>query len=660
MNKHVDSRQQRPVIAERAGLTVRRVGANLGAEVTGVDLRTPVSDETRDAIEDALVESELLIFRNQDISSQNLMDFGHRFGELSVHPFAPNDENVSVLIKFRNDETNPPFRTDVWHSDETFRAEPPKATLLVAKEVPEIGGDTMFASMSAAFEGLSDRMQNFVSGLEAIHDFKPFRELFDDSEEDRKNVMRWETLYPPCVHPVVRIHPVSGRKVLFVNPQFTIAIKNMDERESRSLLDTLFQQAQIPEYQFRHHWAPHTLVMWDNRSTQHYAVNDYFPQRRYMERVTVRGGPVTGRRARRSRQRSQGHSTGRRSAARPARQAASPDHARKGRGVIAAMIATFRAIALAAVALVLGPCGGFAQAWPSRPVTVMVPFPAGGTADLLAREIAQAMSEELGQQFIVENRAGAGGNLAGAAVAKSTPDGASLLFASQAQAALNKFTFKNAPYDPVRELVPAVLVVKLPLAIIAGERAPVTSFQQMVEHARTNPGKLTVGHPPIGSMGHIALELVQEKTAIKLTGVPYRGGAPLVTDLLGGHVQLCMDLLANFIGLAKDGKVRVLAATSAGRIKSLPEVPAIAEQIRSAFEATAWFAIMAPAGTPADILQKINGITNRYLQSAKGKDLIGKQEMEAAGGTPADAAAFIKLELEKWEPIIKAAKISLD
>ena len=107
-------------------------------------------------------------------------------------------------------------------------------------------------------------------------------------------MMRWEMLYPPCVHPVVRVHPVSGRKVLFVNPQFTIAIKNMDERESRSLLDTLFQQAQIPEYQFRHHWAPHTLIMWDNRSTQHYAVNDYFPQRRYMERVTIRGGPVTG------------------------------------------------------------------------------------------------------------------------------------------------------------------------------------------------------------------------------------------------------------------------------------------------------------------------------------------------------------------------------
>jgi taurine dioxygenase len=211
-----------------------------------------------------------------------------------VHPFSPNEAEAPELIKFRNDETTPPFGTDVWHSDETFRAEPPMATVLCAKEVPEVGGDTLFASMSAAFDGLSDRMQQFVSGLEAVHDFKPFKALFGTSEEERRNLQRYELMYPPQVHPVVRIHPVSGRKVLFVNPQFTIGIKGMDERESRMLLDTLFHQALIPEYQFRHHWTPHTLIMWDNRSTQHYAVHDYYPQRRYMERVTIKGGPVEG------------------------------------------------------------------------------------------------------------------------------------------------------------------------------------------------------------------------------------------------------------------------------------------------------------------------------------------------------------------------------
>jgi len=295
MNKHVNAQRLTSLVKVQAGVTVTRVGVNLGAEVTGVDLRRPLSDEQFHAIHDALVENEMIIFRDQEITSEQLMEFGRRFGPLTVHPFAPNEgRNAPELIKFRNDETTPPFGTDVWHSDETFRAEPPMATILCAKEVPAVGGDTMFASMTAAFDGLSERMQQFISGLEAIHDMKPFRPLFGDSEEDRRKLQRFELMYPPQVHPVVRIHPVSGRKVLFVNPQFTIAIKDMDERESRALLDTLFHQALIPEYQFRHRWAPHTIAMWDNRSTQHYAVHDYYPQRRYMERVTIKGGPVEG------------------------------------------------------------------------------------------------------------------------------------------------------------------------------------------------------------------------------------------------------------------------------------------------------------------------------------------------------------------------------
>jgi taurine dioxygenase len=294
MNEHTDLRRVMPLTTRQAGVTVTRAGVYLGAEISGIDLRQPLSDAQFAAIETALVENELIIFRDQEISSEDLMRFGRRFGELTVHPFAPNEGAAPQLIKFRNDETNAPFGTDVWHSDETFRAEPPMATVLCAKEVPALGGDTMFASMSAAFEGLSARMRNFISGLEGVHDLKPFRALFGDSEEDRKNLQRFELQYPPQLHPVVRVHPVSGRKVLFVNPQFTIAIKDMDERESRSLLDTLFQQVLTPEYQFRLHWAPHTIAMWDNRSTQHYAIRDYYPQRRYMERVTIRGGPVTG------------------------------------------------------------------------------------------------------------------------------------------------------------------------------------------------------------------------------------------------------------------------------------------------------------------------------------------------------------------------------
>lgn len=282
------------ISTEQGGLTITRVGVNLGAELSGLDLREPLSDARFEAASAALVEHELIILREQHISGEDLMRFGRRFGELTVHPFAPSEGEARELIQFRNDATTPPFGTDVWHSDETFRAEPPMATVLCAKQVPAVGGDTVYASMTAAFDGLSDRMQRFISGLEAVHDIKPFKILFGASAADRDKLHGYEKQYPPQVHPVVRIHPASGRKVLFVNPQFTVAIKDMDERESRSLLDTLFQQALIPEYQFRLRWQPHTLAMWDNRSTQHYAVHDYYPQRRYMERVTIRGGPVQG------------------------------------------------------------------------------------------------------------------------------------------------------------------------------------------------------------------------------------------------------------------------------------------------------------------------------------------------------------------------------
>src|SRR5262249_41656725 len=162
------------------------------------------------ALDDALVEHELIIFRYQDITSENLIEFGRRFGELTVHPFAPNEANAPELIKFRNDEKTPPFGTDVWHSDETFRAEPPMATILCAEEVRAGGGDTMFVSMTAAYEGLGARMRQLIWGLEGIHDIKPFRSLFQTSEEDRKKPQQYELMSPPRLHPVVRIHPASG------------------------------------------------------------------------------------------------------------------------------------------------------------------------------------------------------------------------------------------------------------------------------------------------------------------------------------------------------------------------------------------------------------------------------------------------------------------
>ena len=270
-------------------ITVKKIGAYFGAEVSGADLSGELDDVTFSEIHQAFVENEVFVFRDLLISTDDQIRFGKMFGELTVHPLSPNSDKIPELIMFDNNEDNPPFGTDIWHSDETFRQCPPLGTCLRALDVPEVGGDTIFASMSAAYEGLSDRMKSFISGLEAIHDFKPFKQLFDDDEEGRRELQRFELIYPPVTHPIVRAHPVTGKKSIFVNPQFTIQVKGMNEIESRSLLTDLFDLVKIPEYQYRHHWYNNTMVLWDNRSVQHYAVHDYWPKRRQMERVTMEG-----------------------------------------------------------------------------------------------------------------------------------------------------------------------------------------------------------------------------------------------------------------------------------------------------------------------------------------------------------------------------------
>jgi len=277
--------------AER-GIRVRPLNGFIGAEIEGVDLRQPLTREQFQVVHDAFVRYEVIVMRGQDITVDQQMAFGALFGELSIHPFSPNlaDKPEVIILDYSKD--NPPALTDIWHVDETFREAPPMATLLRAKVVPETGGDTLFASMSAAYRGLSERMKQHVHGLEALHDFKPWRPLF--GHKDRAKLRALEDEFPNPWHPVVRVHPVSGRRVLYVNQQFCVRIKDLKPDESDALLAFLYRQATIPEYQLRVKWEPDMLVMWDNRSVQHYAVHDYYPARRTMERVTVKGDRPIG------------------------------------------------------------------------------------------------------------------------------------------------------------------------------------------------------------------------------------------------------------------------------------------------------------------------------------------------------------------------------
>jgi taurine dioxygenase len=266
-----------------------KVGPHLGAEIHGVDTSKPLDEATVKAINQALLEHQVIIFRDQDISIEQQIAFGENFGELSVHPFAPNVSETPELIVLDNFGDREPNRTDIWHSDETFHDTPPMGTILRAKIAPKVGGDTVLCSMTAAYEGLSDRMKYFISGLDAVHDFKPWRHLFSDTAEGRQKLRDMEDMHPNATHPVVRVHPETGAKAIYVNPQFTKHIKGMSEPESNAILQLLYHQAEIPEYHYRVHWRENTMIFWDNRSTQHYAPRDYLPQRRRMERITLKG-----------------------------------------------------------------------------------------------------------------------------------------------------------------------------------------------------------------------------------------------------------------------------------------------------------------------------------------------------------------------------------
>ena len=278
----------RAINSSQPPFEVERVGRHLGAEVRGVDLRQPMDRTTFEAFEAALVEHKVLVARDQNLTTAEHVALSRHFGELEVHPFSKQGEFPEIVV-LDNHKDNPVLSTDVWHSDTTFRLRPTKYSILRCEIMPKVGGDTLWCDMSAVYDNMSDLLRNMVDGLQAIHDFQNFRVLFTKSPEDQAKLKRMEELYPNPTHPVVRTHPASGGKGLYVNPQFTIQIKGMRPKESRALLDLLFSLVHVPEYQFRLRWSPGTIVFWDNTLTQHYAANDYYPERRRMERTAVIG-----------------------------------------------------------------------------------------------------------------------------------------------------------------------------------------------------------------------------------------------------------------------------------------------------------------------------------------------------------------------------------
>jgi len=298
-----------------------------------------------------------------------------------------------------------------------------------------------------------------------------------------------------------------------------------------------------------------------------------------------------------------------------------------------------------------------AQTWPAHPVTIILPFTAGTTSDILARGLAQYLSDTLGQSFVIDNRGGAGGNIGAAAVARAPQDGYTLLFATTGQAATNKLMYQNMPFDPEKDFAPIALVGKSPVLITARADAPFSTLKEFIDYARANPDRINGGFPGNGTLGHITGILLQSTAGIKFGAVQYRGAAAIITDLIGKNIDIAMDSMGAYVPTVQGGQVKALAMAGAQRWSKLPNVATASESGLPGFEATVWYALLAPTGTPADIVARLNAATNDYLKSERAKILFDDLGIQPAGGTPQDLKVFMASEVRKWAPIIKAADI---
>ena len=292
-----------------------------------------------------------------------------------------------------------------------------------------------------------------------------------------------------------------------------------------------------------------------------------------------------------------------------------------------------------------------AEPWPTRSVRVIVPHPAGGSVDAVARIVTRKLADALGKPFIVENRGGANGNIGAAAAASAPADGYTLLFTTTGPLVYNRLIYRSTAFDPARDFAPIIKLSAIPLVVVANANVPVKDIAELVAYVKANPGKLSYASPGTGSMGRLVAELVQSDLGIQLTHVPYAGSAPAMNDLLGGTVNLSFDLLPTYIEHIRNGTLHALAVTTRGRTAILPDAATLAEQGMPKFEATAWTALLGPAGLAPETIATINRIVNEFLASDEGKRALLNFGMEPLGGTPEDLAGFMASELVKWRPV---------
>jgi tripartite-type tricarboxylate transporter receptor subunit TctC len=314
-------------------------------------------------------------------------------------------------------------------------------------------------------------------------------------------------------------------------------------------------------------------------------------------------------------------------------------------------------LAIALIAEAAAPLA--AQEYPARVVKIVVPFPAGGTADIMPRIIAEWLSRKWGQSFIIENHTGAGGNIGAALVAKSDPDGYTLLASPPPPLVINQNLYPHLAFDPL-QFMPIVVMARVPNALVVNpDKIAANNVKDFTAYAQANPGKVTDATQGNGTTSQLTSEMFQMTAHVRLQNVPYRGSAPALNDLAAGSVDCMFDNLGVSLQLVKAGKLKLIAVAAPQRMSSLPDVPAIAETLPG-FTSVTWYAIVAPAGTPAPIVDKLNAGVNEALRDPQVQKRLGDLSAEAVGGTQQATAAYLKQEAERWKNVITAAHVTLD
>ncbi len=318
-----------------------------------------------------------------------------------------------------------------------------------------------------------------------------------------------------------------------------------------------------------------------------------------------------------------------------------------------------RIAALLAAALVLTSSHVRAQTYPARQITLIVPFAVGGSNDIIARAIGKKLSEAWGQPVVIDNRGGAGGVIGSADVAKAAPDGYTLLLVSSTFT-INPAIKKNMPFDTVKDFTPVAFVARSPLLVTASNDLPAKSASELLALAKSKPGQITYASSGPGSINQISAELIALSAGVKFTHVPYRGGAPALNDLVGGHVDIYVSSLPQVLQLARTGKARALAVTSTRRTELLPDVPTLAEAGLPGFDLSSWWGIVGPAGMPADIVNALNTAIGKQLDSPELKTILSAEGAEAATMTPRQFGELMRSETARWIKVAHEAKISID